>query len=63
MISNSSYRSGAVRSLPDSEVRRVSEVRSGGAQDHASGKSVSLIRVKPSVRIVVRDGKLEVVSR
>jgi hypothetical protein len=64
MISNDNYRSGSVRSVPDSEApRRVSEVRSGSARDQRSAKKGGMIRVEPSVKIIVRNGKLEVVGK
>jgi hypothetical protein len=63
MTSNSNYRSGAMRSVPDSELpRKTTEVRSGSLQDRRSA-TVGLLRVSPTVRVVVRDGKLVVVGK
>jgi hypothetical protein len=65
MISNSNYRSGAVRSIPDSELpKRTTDLRSGGVQDRSSATNdISVLSVKPTVKIVVRGGKLVVVSK
>ncbi len=62
MIFNDNYRSGAVRSVPDRELpRKTNDDRSGSAKDVTSEK-IDTIRVKPQVKIVVRGGKLAVVS-
>jgi hypothetical protein len=60
---NSSYRGGAVGTVPESEaVRKTSEVRSGSMDDKPE-KGSGLLSIKPSVRIVVKHGRLEVVAK
>jgi hypothetical protein len=60
---NSSYRSGAVGTVSESEaIRKTSEDRSGSMDDKPE-KGSGRLSIKPSVRILVKHGRLEVVAK
>jgi hypothetical protein len=63
MTYRNSNRNGAVASIPDSEVerRRASDVRSGSVEDHSESSKEDVIRVTPTLRIEVVNGRLKLV--
>lgn len=64
MTYRNSNRNGAVASIPDSELderRRASDVRSGSVESHSEGSKEDVIRVTPTLRIEVVNGRLKLV--
>ena len=63
MTYRNSNRNGAVASVPDSEAerRRSSDIRSGSVEDDSKRSTENVIRVTPTLRIEVVNGRLKLV--